>query len=293
MKEKAMENTLALNTDFGNVSRQSADIKSILARISGAGFSHVHWCHEWNSSYLYSVHEMLQIREWCDEYGLAVKGIHASHGEFDLKRYISFNDYNRLAGVDLIKNRVDLAYILNAGDIVLHLYLPWKRFEQEKNHRDDFFRVVLRSFDELEPYCKTRRVRICVENLFDNPTVHMRDAFDILFERYDADFMGLCFDTGHANVSCKENILEFAERYNNRLFMIHVHDNNGEGDQHHLPFTGSFNWEGFAALLARSPYSFPVNLELVIGKAEDEQSWLKKALEEGNRLSEMVQKERK
>ena len=287
-----MENTLALTSDFNNDSRKIADIKASLTRISQAGFSHVHWCHEWNSAYLYSVHEMLQIREWCDEYGLAVKGIHASHGESDLKNYLSFNDYNRLAGVDLIKNRVDLAYILNAEAIVLHLYLPWQRFEQEKNYRDDFFRVVLKSFDELESYCKTRRIRICVENLFEIPAVQMCGLYDILFEHYDADYMGLCFDTGHANMVCKENCLEYAERYTDRLFMIHVHDNDGKGDQHLIPFTASFNWEGFAEVLARSPYSFPVCLESTVGKAGDEQLWLKKAFEEGNRLSEMVRKYR-
>ena len=153
-----METMLALTSDFSNDSRRSEDIKTSLTRIREAGFSHVHWCHEWSSAYLYSVHEMLQIREWCDEYGLAVKGIHASCGESDLKNYVSFNDYNRLAGIDLIKNRVDLAYTLNARDIVLHLYLPCQRFEQEKNYRDDFYRVVLKSFNELEPYCKTRRI---------------------------------------------------------------------------------------------------------------------------------------
>ena len=59
-------------TDYRGESRNSVDIKNALTRIAQAGFSHVHWCHEYTGSYLYSVHEMLQIKEWCDEQGLKV-----------------------------------------------------------------------------------------------------------------------------------------------------------------------------------------------------------------------------
>ena len=64
---------LAMTSDFHGENRKSADIKDTLAKIARAGFTHVHWCHEWTGSYIYSVHEMRQIREWCDEQGLMVK----------------------------------------------------------------------------------------------------------------------------------------------------------------------------------------------------------------------------
>jgi sugar phosphate isomerase/epimerase len=235
---------------------------------------------------------MLQIREWCDEFGLLAKGVHATAGEHnsDLKHYVSADDYNRLAGVELVKNRVDLAHILDAEAIVLHLYLPWERFDADKDYRDLFYSYVLKSFDELEAYCKTRHIRICVENDNSTPEKHTYHMYDTLFGRYSADYMGLCFDTGHAAMICKENCLEYAEHYKDRLFMIHIHDNQGIHDEHLLPFEGCFNWEGFAPVLAHSSYNFPILMECSLRGESDESAWLEKAFAVGSRFSSMVQK---
>ena len=284
---------LAIASDFCGESRNSAEIKNSLEKIASTGFSHVHWCHEWTGTYLYSFHEMLQIREWCGKLGLAVKGIHASSGEYncDLKNYISPNDYSRLAGIELVKNRIDLAHYLDAKAIVLHLYLPRQYFKTKKD-REFFFRPVLKSFDELEPYCKIRKIKICIENLFEYPPEHTCYMYDTLFSRYDEDYMGLCFDTGHALMACGKNSLEYARRYSDRLFMIHIHDNAGERDEHLIPFEGKFDWEGFAPILARSPYQFPIVIESNSKKTGDDLTWLSKAFKAGRKFSSMVEKHR-
>jgi sugar phosphate isomerase/epimerase len=283
---------LAMTSDFHGESRKADEIRDCLARIAQAGFTHVHWCHEWTGSYIYSASEMLQIREWCDELGLLVKGVHATAGEHksDLKLYVSANEYNRLAGVELIRNRLDLAYILDAQAIVLHLYLPWERFEAEKNYREQFYRYVMKSFDELEGYCKTRHIRICIENDNETPAVHTYYMYDTLFIRYSGDYMGLCFDTGHAAMICKDNCLEYAEHYKDRLFMIHIHDNHGIHDEHLIPFEGCFDWEGFAPVLARSSYNMPILMECSLRDEGDDSVWLEKAFMAGSRFSAMVQK---
>jgi sugar phosphate isomerase/epimerase len=299
---------LAFATDFNGESRSTAKRKQTLEKIARAGFTHIHWCHEWSGDYLYSVYEMLQIKAWCKELGLKVKGVHASQGverepfnpdnpvdvfTDDAKHYASLNEYNRLAGVELVKNRVDLAQCLDAGTIVLHFTQPFKVFEVNGEYRDHVYRQAMKSFDELEYYCKTRGIVLCLENPGATPQNHSIYQFDTLFKRYDKEFMGFCFDTGHGNMACKTNCLEYAERYNDRLFMIHIHDNHGEKDEHILPFDGTFNWEGFAKVLARSPYEFPVLMEPSYKNEGDEQDWLDKAFSAGCRFSEMVMKYRK
>ena len=284
---------LAMTTDFHGQSRNSADLKNTLKRIANAGFSHTHWCHEFNSCYIYSVYEMLQIKEWHREFDLLVKGVHASIGErgSDLKNYISTNDYNRMAGLDLVKNRVDMAQILETDAIVLHFDFPWDCVSAGKVP-DVQLTPVFKSLDELEPYCVTRGVKLCLENSGGSPAL-CNPVYDILYKRYSGDFLGLCFDTGHAN-SCRDNCLEYAQRYNDRLFMIHVDDNHAESDEHTLPFEGVFDWEGFAPVLARSPYKFPILLEPIYReKEQDDTAWLKKAFELGNRFAAMVEKHRR
>jgi sugar phosphate isomerase/epimerase len=293
----------ALSTDYNGESRNTERIRRTLSGIAGAGFSHIHWCHEWRGLYLYSAWEMRQIKEWLDELGLQAKGIHASCGEIrsqyttsgdfegereNLKDYVSPNEYNRLAGVELIKNRIDLAGELGTGEIVLHLHLPYRIFENDRSFKEKFYTAAFRSFDELKGYCLEKRVRICVENLPDCPESFQTEMFDRLFSRYEGNYMGICFDTGHGNVTSRD-CLHFARNYTERLFIVHIHDNQGASDEHLIPFQGTFNWEGFAEILANSPYQTPYLLELNM-QDKDEQVFFQKALEAGRKFQAMAER---
>ena len=51
-----------------------------LRLIGEAGFTHLHWCHQWNTDYLYSTYEIAQCKKWLQEYGLKLLDIHGSMG---------------------------------------------------------------------------------------------------------------------------------------------------------------------------------------------------------------------
>jgi sugar phosphate isomerase/epimerase len=310
---------LAIASDYNGESKNTGVIKGTLARIAGAGFSHVHWCHEWSGDYSYSIYEMLQIKGWFRELGLKARGIHATDGanrkgpamyrypwtEQNTRNYTAENEYNRLAGVELIKNRVDLACELETGEVVLHMQLPYKLFEEDPEYKARYYAQACRSLDELEPYCKARHVRICLENLMGTPHEHQYHEFELMFERYDRDFLGFCFDTGHANVICPDS-LELARLYAGRLFIAHIHDNHGlrspacweDGvsmsacDEHLLPFEGSFNWEEFAGILAASSHEPPYLLESQM-KGGDEAEYLSRAAKAGGNFTALVEKSQK
>ncbi|MBN1257903.1 MAG: sugar phosphate isomerase/epimerase, partial [Planctomycetes bacterium] len=69
--------TLSMTTDF---TADHGCPESDLKLIAEAGFSHVHWCHHWDTDFLYADSEIAQIKEWLDEFGLQVLDIHASAG---------------------------------------------------------------------------------------------------------------------------------------------------------------------------------------------------------------------
>jgi sugar phosphate isomerase/epimerase len=296
---------LALNSDYYGESKNSEEVKNTLAEIAKAGFTHVHWCHEWCGDYLYSVYEIIQIKEWLAEFGLKVKAVHATDGfkfplstegaiqKQDNRSYTSAVEYSRLAGVELIQNRVDMARELDAGTIVLHMLLPYKDFEKDASIRDRFYAQTFKSLDVLEPYCRSRHIRICIENLPNSPHEHQVYQFERLFERYDKDFLGLCFDTGHANIICPDK-LEFARIYKDRLFMVHIHDNHGfqpgipNSDEHLIPFSGTFDWDGFARILASSAYEEPYVLE--VANSGDPLAFPGKTFKAGEKLAAMVKK---
>ena len=51
---------LAIATGYCGESPRTEDLEHILKMVSKAGFTHIHWCHEWDGDYTYSTYEMQQ-----------------------------------------------------------------------------------------------------------------------------------------------------------------------------------------------------------------------------------------
>ncbi len=286
---------LGIATDFAGESPQIEEVEKILYKAAKAGFTHIHWCHEWDGDYLYSSYEMEQIKEWFEKYGLKAKALHASKGSrrnvnilngHYRKDYTSDIEYNRKAGVELIKNRVDLADCLGATEIVLHLYVPHITIRKRPEVKKEFYTQVYKSMDELQPYCIKKGVRICIENLFDMPEEEQLEQLDLLFAQYPPEFLGFCLDTGHANMIWGKDIPKIIEKYGERLYAVHLHDNKGAVDFHLIPGEGSIKWPAVMKAIAKSAYIPPLVMELNCYE-DDMEEFLQKAYKAGIWLNEM------
>ncbi len=259
---------LSLSTDYA--SDRGCPLP-YLERIAAAGFSHVHWCHHWASDFLYGSHELAQIRRWLADCGLAVLDIHASAGQE--KRWGSPEEYERLAGVELVANRLEMAAELGADVIVLHAAagLP------VASH--------LRSLEALAPLARRLAVRIALENL---PGEGF-GRIDELFAAHGPDLLGLCYDSGHGNIGC-DSIPDLEQR-GDRLIALHLNDNDGSGDQHRIPFTGTVDWSRVSAAIAASSYRKCVSMELSLKahQADSEASYLEQCRIAGERLAAMIE----
>lgn len=257
----------SLTTDY---KIDHGDPRPALAAIAAAGFSHVHWCHHWNSDFIYHPSEIAGIGEALKEYGLQLADVHGSEGKE--KFWYSPVESARLAGVELVKNRIDLAAQLGGDAIVMHLYPPTKAPALAPLN-GMIWDLVRQSLDELQPYALARGVRIALENLVDFAGLEARaiavtdaaDNFDLIaraYDQYPAEFIGFCYDSGHAilGYSRMERMLPLMER----LAVLHLHDNNGQDDQHLPPFSGLVEWERVAQAIARSPYDKPLSYEVSI-----------------------------
>lgn len=287
-----MKTEAAISTDFAGESGRLEEIEKVLKKISDAGFTHIHWCHEWDGDYIYSQYEMKQIREWMDQYGLKAKALHASKGSernvnlqcgHYRKDYTSDWEYNRKAGVELIKNRIDLAKCLGAEEIVLHLYPPHMSIRRKPELKESFYRQVKRSFDELQPYCMEKGIKICIENLFDMPEEYILGQWDWILKEYPPEYMGLCLDTGHGYVTWREKLPEIIRQYGSRIYAVHLHDNNGAADFHLLPGEGEINWKEVMEALSASAYQLPLLLEVNCYE-DDTEGFLKRAYTSGETL---------
>jgi sugar phosphate isomerase/epimerase len=281
---------LSVNTSY---QAKEGDAEACLRRIAEAGFSSIQWIHDWNNDYMYSESEMDRIVFWLNKYGLTMGDLHASSGV--RKQYASFDEYVRKAGVELIKNRVDLAARCGAKAIVLHMEIPVAFWNSPT--LDRLYGQVFKSFDELKPYCLDRGVKIAVENLVRTDFDKEVRQFTTLFERYEADFLGLCYDSGHANCAFKNagESVRFLELFIDRLASVHLTDNDGSGDLHWVPFTGTVNWNAIAKLIAQSGYRGYISLESVIWRSglEDEQVYLAECYRRAVEFERLLEQYRK
>jgi len=255
---------LSITTDYA---KDTGDPSPYLRHIAEAGFSHIHWCHQWNTDFLYSKSEIEQIQKWLAEYGLRLLDLHGSAG--NEKDWASSQEYQRLAGVELVRNRVEMTACLSADVVIMHV------------PADPESAAVRRSLDELEPICRERSVRIAIEN-------GNFEAIRRLLSERDPQCVGLCYDSGHGNAA--SGGLDHLESLKDRLISVHLHDNDGTGDQHNPLFSGTVDWGRLARIMAESAYTKVVSMEVTMGLSgiQDEREFLDKAFETGTIFSRMI-----
>jgi sugar phosphate isomerase/epimerase len=260
---------LSITTDYA---KDIGDPSPYLKRIADAGFSHIHWCHHWNTDFLYSKWELDQIQKWLTEYGLKLLDLHGSMGKE--KNWASEREYERLAGVELVKNRIEMTAQLQSNVIIMHVPA---RPGCDPLHR---------SLDELDEFARERGVRIAIEN-------GNFEAIRTLLSEYDQSYLGLCYDSGHGNVD--GHGLDQLVSLKERLISVHLHDNDSNGDQHNLLFSGTVNWERLAEIIAGSAYKKCANLEVSMRNSgvEDEVEFLGLAFETGMQFSKMIKDAKK
>ena len=245
---------IAVNSDIFD------DINSpqpYLQLIAEAGFSHLMWCHHWNTDFLYSKPEIDQIGRWLKEYGIKLQDIHGTDGKE--KCWYAIEEYRRQAGVELTVNRLLMLKELDAsGTLIMH---PPRINVNSTPEKITLVRKqaesVRRSLDELIPLLEKYDARIALENL---PSGNW-EILSGLLDDYPAERIGFCFDSGHCNITARTHYEE-SEKYASRIIAVHLHDNNGSGDQHQSPFYGTFNWEWLTGIMKKSSYNAVLNFEL-------------------------------
>lgn len=136
-----------------------------------------------------------------------------------------------------------------------------------------------RFIDSIAPYAKETGITICIENLYDGVGGHLLEGpccdagkaaerIDRINDKYHAEVLGFCFDTGHANLVGLD-MEKFITKLGYRLKVLHIHDNDGIMDLHQIPFTFtktrenkvSTDWDGFIRGLKNIHYDKVLNFE--------------------------------
>ena len=288
----SMKQNISINTDF---KAGSGYPFTNFSDIADAGFTHIHWCHNWNTDFLYTDVEISEIRKQLDLHGLQLSDIHASSGYE--KCWYSPVEYERIAGVELVKNRIYMSSILGGDAVVLHPFVVY-----EKTALPVYREQGLKSLKELENYAYSSGIKISLENLFqkdgsgiNDTELENLDTLEYYFKIFSPDAVGFCWDTGHSIILGDESYEKCSVFAKERLSAMHLNDNKGDWDRHSAPFTWTDQWERTAEIIASSPYPAgkPLLLEVDINNnPAPVKDFLSETYKAGVKMSSLISKYR-
>lgn len=120
--------------------------------------------------------------------------------------------------------------------------------------------INLQKLTELQALIKDMRIRVCLENLC--AAYNSSESLVWLTDRLDQEHFGICLDTGHLNM-CTQSQEDFILHAGSRLHALHIADNEGERDQHMMPFgRGNVDFESVVRALRKVNYAGLFNLEI-------------------------------
>lgn len=140
---------------------------------------------------------------------------------------------------------LDELAVLNVSTYTIHLGWRMDINDPEKN-----FTAIRRTVDALLPAAMKNHITLALENSAEPEDVIEQLADTV--KAYNSEFVGLCFDSGHAN--CYQNgIKNTLEIMRDSIVTCHLHDNYGSFDDHNPPGRGNTNWQELTTLLDSLP----------------------------------------
>lgn len=154
---------------------------------------------------------------------------------------------------------LEVCRFLECPNIVIHGFKLTKYYGSEEAE----WAKTKEFLDFLAPLAKEYGITMCMENLYNSQGVKMvegpgcnaykaEERIDELNDKHGAEILGFCYDTGHGNLVGIDPY-KFVTTLGSRLKVLHIHENDGIGDLHQMPFTFTktrenasvLDWEGF------------------------------------------------
>ena len=148
--------------------------------------------------------------------------------------------------VERYKNDIRICKENNIPMIVMHL--------TSKSEAPQYNEVGLNRLKEIVDYAKELDIKVAFEN------TKIKGYLDYVIDNIDNENVGICFDSGHFHVHFDDD-LDF-DKFKNRIFAVHLHDNDKSDDLHLMPFDGTLNWKEVINNLKKSNYNGPITMEL-------------------------------
>ena len=159
---------------------------------------------------------------------------------------------------------IDMYEEIGIKNMVLHC----DNLSETNLSREEKIEKNIEKLQILAEYIKNKEITVCLENLRPHSPEETelvdRSADDLLYiiERIGSSKFGICLDTGHLNLTDK-NQREFILKAGDKLKALHITDNDGNTDQHLMPFNrGTVDFPEIIKALKEIKYNGIFNLEI-------------------------------
>lgn len=148
--------------------------------------------------------------------------------------------------VDRYKKDIKVCYDNNIPMVVMHL--------TSHSVAPAYNEKGLKRIKEICDYAKSLNVKVAFEN------TKIKGYLEYVLNNIDNENVGVCYDSGHCHAHFNDEF-DF-NKFKNRIFAVHLHDNDGSADQHLLPFDGTINWNKLTKDLKESNYEGALTFEI-------------------------------
>ncbi|MCK5221367.1 MAG: sugar phosphate isomerase/epimerase [Candidatus Aminicenantes bacterium] len=163
--------------------------------------------------------------------------------------------------ISQINHTFDLAADLNATHITCHIGSFSKQIIWS-DPREEFLKRAINSIASIADIADSHHIGFALENLIPLPShsaYHFIgdniNDFSAIFSKVNSEFIGLCLDLGHSNLS--EGGIQYIKRHSDKIFCVHYHDNSGRKDEHLQIGEGNILWKEIILELDKREFSGP------------------------------------
>ena len=248
---------------------ENVNIIQTIESVKNAGFKNVfvQWYDkDWE-------HSQIEQVKMCKKLGLNIIFAHLGYQNIN-----SIWEEGKIGDKEVERYKKDIKNCHENGIpmVVMHL--------TQKDKAPMYGEVGLNRIRKITEYAKEMNMKVAFEN------TKIKGYLEYVLDNIKDDNVGICFDAGHYHVHFDD---EFNfELFKNRIFAVHLHDNDKSDDLHLLPFDGTIDWEYVINKLKNCNYNGPITMELsyrydYLNMSLD--CFYKKGYEVGKKLQEMFE----
>lgn len=162
--------------------------------------------------------------EYAKSIGLGCSMIHCSYVEPKLNNFWLDNEI----GDEVCNSYIDQIEKCHAytKNFVVHLNGSKESIVSE---------IGLERLKRILKVCEKYDVNLCVENLYSDQEI------PYIFKNIHHKNLKICLDYGHKNFLTKD--FDIMKDYGKYVTVLHIHDNNGEKDEHKIIGHGNIDWD--------------------------------------------------